>query len=590
VSTADARPRGPGQGPGDPHRQRHTHGRPDGRHPHDHRGQWHHHRDRLRHHLSHHHLPGHHRTGPPLLFATAVVVGLAVVTPLVFLVIQAFQTGWSTLHPLLFRSLTAQLLWNTVSLTFVVTALCALLGTVLAWFVERTDLPGRHLWAILVVVPLGIPDFVVSFGWRAIFPAFGGFWGAVLVMTLAIYPLVFLPVAANMRNADPAQEEVARGLGLGRLSTFWKVTVGQARLAILGGAVLVALVCLAEFGAFEILGFRTLTTAAYTEFTVGFNTAAGCAFSVILVVLGTILLLGEGAARGKGRAARMGSGASRVLRPRPLGRGTLPVLAGVAAVVVLALGVPVGAIIWLMVEGGSSTVPNASIWGATLTTFGYAAGAGLVATVAALPIGLLSVRYPGRRILLLERTSMLILAVPGIVIALTATYVTEHFLDGRWYQTTPLLILVYAIMFFPMAVVSVRAAVARAPVGLEEVGNSLGVSRRSVFFRVTLPLIGPGLAAAFCLVFLETATELVATLILIPTGVQTLATGFWAQQTNLSYGAAAPYAGLMVLIAAVPSYVLGRWFARLPARTAAAGAPVAPGAPTDVLPPVTIGR
>ena len=175
-----------------------------------------------------------------------------------------------------------------------------MLGTLLAWFVERTDLPGRRLWAVLVVVPLGIPDFVVSFGWRAIFPSFGGFWAAVLVMTLAVYPLVFLPVAANLRNADPAQEEVARSLGLGRLRTFWKVTVGQARLAILGGAVLVALVCLAEFGAFEILGFRTLTTEAYTEFTVGFNTAAGCAFSLILVVLGAILLLGEGAARGQG--------------------------------------------------------------------------------------------------------------------------------------------------------------------------------------------------------------------------------------------------------------------------------------------------
>ena len=99
----------------------------------------------------------------------------------------------------------------------VVTALCAVLGTLLAWFVERTDLPGRRVWAVLVVVPLGIPDFVVSFGWRAIFPAFGGFWAAVLVMTLAVYPLVFLPVAANMRNADPAQEEVARSLGLGRV-------------------------------------------------------------------------------------------------------------------------------------------------------------------------------------------------------------------------------------------------------------------------------------------------------------------------------------------------------------------------------------
>ena len=282
-----------------------------------------------------------------------------------------------------------------------------------------------------------------------------------------------------------------------------------------------------------------------------------------------------------------------MLRPCRLGRGTVPALALVVAVVVLALGVPVGAIVYLLIEGGSSTVPNAeSIWGATLTTFGYAAAAGVVATLGALPIALLSVRHPTRRIRLLERTSMLILAVPAIVVALSAVYVTTQFLDSRWYQTTPLLIVVYAVMFFPMAVVAVRAAVARAPVGLEEVGHSLGVSRRSVFWRVTLPLIGPGLAAAFCLVFLETATELTATLILIPTGMQTLATGFWAQQTNLSYGAAAPYAAIMVLIAAVPSYLLGRWFDRLPSRTVAAGGGGATttGMPAEVLPAATIGR
>ena len=93
---------------------------------------------------------------------------------------------------------------------------------------------------------------------------------------------------------------------------------------------------------------------------------------------------------------------------------------------------------------------------------------------------------------------------------------TEHFLQGRFYQTSPLLVVAYAIMFFPLAVVAVRAAVARAPVGLEEVAGSLGVSRRSVLWRVTLPLVGPGLVAAFALVFLETATELTATLVLHP--------------------------------------------------------------------------
>ena len=227
-----------------------------------------------------------------------------------------------TLEPLLFRSLTAQLLWNTVSLTVVVTFLCAIVGTLAAWFVERTDIPGRRFWAVLVVIPLGIPDFVVSFGWRAIFPSFGGFWAATLVMTVAVYPLVYLPVAASLRNADPAQEEVARSLGLGRLRTFWRVTVGQARLAILGGSVLVALVVLAEFGAFEILGFRTLTTEIYTEFSVGFNDPAALR---LLPHPGRARVASSSSARaplrGKGRGARIGAGVARQLRPGAAGAG-----------------------------------------------------------------------------------------------------------------------------------------------------------------------------------------------------------------------------------------------------------------------------
>jgi iron(III) transport system permease protein len=524
-----------------------------------------------------------HQHWPPLVTLGAVAVSVAVLLPLAFLVAQAFGVGWGTLHQLLFRRLTAQLIWNTVSLTAVVTVLCAGVGTLTAWFLERTELPGRRYWAVLVVIPLGIPDFVVSFGWHSIFPSFGGFWAAVLVMTLAVYPLVFLPVAASLRNADPAQEEVARSLGLGRLRTFWKVTVGQARIAILGGSVLVGLVVLAEFGAFEILGFRTLTTSIYTEFNVG-EIAAACALSLILVVMGAAMLAGEGAVRGQGRGSRLGSGTARQLRPRPLGRARAAVVGGMALLVVLALGVPVGAIIYLMVRGGATTIlPSASesLLGATGTTFSSAAAAGVVATLGALPVALLSIRHPGRRVRLLERSNMLVLAVPGLVIALAFTYFTEHYLQGRFYQTPPLLVLTYAVMFFPMAVVSVRAAVARSPVGLEEVGHSLGVNRRSVFWRVTLPLIGPGLAAAFCLVFLESATELTATLVLRPTTVQTLATQFWAYQTNLSYSQAAPYAGMMVLVSAVPSYVLGRWFDRLPARTGSA--PAAGPAPATMV-------
>jgi iron(III) transport system permease protein len=522
------------------------------------------------------------RHPPRLLVLGAVVASVAVVLPLVFLVVEAVQVGWHSLEPLLFRSLTASLLWNTVSLTVAVTVCCVVVGTLGAWFVERTDIPGRRVWAVLLVIPLGIPDFVVSFGWRAIFPAFGGFWAAVLVMTMAVYPLVYLPVAASLRSADPAQEEVARSLGLGRLRTFWRVSVGQARLAILGGAVLVGLVVLAEFGAFEILGFRTLTTEIYTEFTVGFNDPAACAFSLVLVLLGGLLLLGESAVRGGGRSARLGGGAARRLRPLRLGRARPAALGGIGLLVAVALGVPVGSVVYLMVQGGSSTMPPASLLGAAGHTFFYSACAGLVATAAALPIALLSVRFARREVRMLERSDMLILGVPGLVIALSFTYLTEHFLDGHLYQSTLLLVVTYAVMFFPLAVVSVRAAVARSPVGLEEVGRSLGVPWTTVLWRVTLPLIGPGLVAAFCLVFLESATELTATLVLIPTNAQTLATQFWAYQSNLSYSQAAPYAAVMMLVAAVPSCVLGRWFDRLPSRApgiaATEGVDVAPRA------------
>ena len=242
---------------------------------------------------------------PWLLFGLSAAVALVLVAPLAFLLFEAHGAGTSAILNLIFRGLTASLLWNTVRLTVVVTTLCAVIGTAAAWFVERTDLPGRRIWAVLVVVPLAIPDFVVSFGWASLSTRVAGFQGAVLVMTLAVYPLVYLPVAASFRNSDPGQEELARSLGAGRLRTFWRVTLGQARVAILGGCLLVTLVLLAEYGAFEILGYQTFTTEIFTEFNVSFNVPTASALSLVLVLLSLVVLSGEGLARGRGRRSQL---------------------------------------------------------------------------------------------------------------------------------------------------------------------------------------------------------------------------------------------------------------------------------------------
>jgi iron(III) transport system permease protein len=514
------------------------------------------------------------RPRPLTLAVLSTLVVLIVALPLIFLLTEASDAGASTVWHLIWRSLSASLLWDTVRLTVVVTFLCAVIGTLTAYCVERTDLPGRHVWAVLVVIPFAIPDFVVSFGWSSLSTWVTGFRGAVLVMTLAVYPLVYLPVAASLRGADPGQEEIARSLGASRLSTFFRVTVGQARRAILGGCLLVALVILAEYGAFEILGYRTFTTEIFSEFGSGFDFASACALSLVLVMLSLFVMIGESSVRGAGHVSRSGPGVQRVLTRRPLGRMKFPVMAGFTLLVAGALGVPIGSSVYWMIEGGAGGIGGVSLLSAALYTAGYSAAAGLLATIMALPVALLVVRRPTRVNRLLTRTTFLVLAMPGLVVALALSYFSEQHADGFGYQSAPMLIFAYALMFFPLALVGVRASVAQAPAALEEVASSLGVRRRHVLLRVTLPLIAPGLGAAFCLVFLSAVTELTATLILIPTGVQTLATQFWAYQQNLSYGQAAPFALVMIAIAAGPAYLLGRFFDRLPVHAGPASVPM----------------
>ena len=321
---------------------------------------------------------------PPVLTAAAVLVSVAVLVPLVFLVVQAVQVGWAQLHQLLFRSLTATLIWNTVSLVVVVTALCAVVGTLAAWFVERTDVPCRRLLAILVVIPLGIPDFVVSFGWRAVFPGIGGFWAAVLVMTLAVYPLVFLPVAASLRAADPAQEEVARSLGLGRVRTFWTVTVGSGPPCHFRGS---------DPGRPGRTGrVRRLRDPGVPDphdrdlQRVPSRVQHSCRLCALADPRRPWCV----AARQRGHHAgprpdvAVGRGRSTTAAAAPARpAGTRGLRWSRASSWRLALGVPVGAIVFLIVQGGSSTLPAASsLPDATLNTFGYAAAAGVLATLA----------------------------------------------------------------------------------------------------------------------------------------------------------------------------------------------------------------
>jgi iron(III) transport system permease protein len=498
-----------------------------------------------------------HRRWPLVSVAGGILVAALVLLPLIFLIDQAGQSGWSELRHLVLRHSVAVLLWNTVRLTVACTLLCALLGVGAAWLVERTELPLRRFWAVALVLPLGIPDFVVGFGWVSIDPALHGYLPAVMIMTLSLYPLVYLPVAAGMANLDGALEETARSLGMGPWRTFAKVTLRQIWPAVLGGCLLVTLGLLAEFGAFEILQYRTFTVEIFVEYKLGFNTVGACALSLVLVLLGLLVLGGELALGGRGRAWRSGPGVRRMSSRVPLRTWTLPSLAALTVLTGLALGVPIGSLVYWMTRGNSSTLPSTSILAALGHTAELSAAAAAIATALSVPVCTLALRHRNRLTLAIERLAYLPMALPGLVIALgLVSFTVRHAL--ALYQSSLELIVAYAILFLPLAVVGVRSAMAQSSPRLEEVGRSLGSRPGEVFRRVTLPLIAPGLGAAFALVFISSSTELTATLLLRPTGVNTLATQFWTYTTNFSYGAAAPYAGLMVLISAIPAFLLSR--------------------------------
>lgn len=481
---------------------------------------------------------------------------MAVLTlvPLAYVASYVVVIGPVDLWQLLARPRIAELLRNTITLAVACMAATAALGVALAVAVERTDLPGRRLWHGLLVAPLAVPAFVNGYAWVSLDRGVQGFGGAFAVVTLSYYPLVYLPVVAMLRRLDPALEETAFSLGHSRARTFRTVVLPQLRPALLGGALLVGLHLLAEFGALSLLRFPTFTTAIYDQYGSTFNGAAATAMAGVLVLLCLVLLLADLRLRGDRRYARVGRGAARTAVPLALGPWRLPVLATVGAVVVLALGVPAFSLLRWLVAGTSTEFPVAELTAALAATLVLALAGAVVTTLAAIPVVWLAVRHRGWASTVIERSTYVANALPGIVVGL-ALVVASLRLVPVVYQTAGLLVAAYAILFLPRAVVTVRAGLEQAPVVLDDVSHSLGLGTLATARRVTLPLIAPSLGAGAALVFLAISTELTATLMLSPIGTSTLATEFWSASSELRYGAAAPYALLLVLVS-IPATVL----------------------------------
>ena len=491
-----------------------------------------------------------------LYIPALLVVALILIVP-AYLLLRAAGAGSATIDTLV-SARTWATMGNTLLLTCSVVASTAAISVPLAWLVTATDLPGRRVWSVLLTLPLVIPSYVAAYLYVSLLsprgvvqgllqpllgieslPPIYGFPGAWLVLTLITYPFTYLSVRAAMKRLDPSLVEAARSLGYSPWRAFWRITVPMLRPSLAAGSLLVALYCLRDFGAVNLLQFGTFTRVIYNRYQ-AYRLDEAAAMALLLVALTGVFLVLDYRSRGRGRYARLSSGAARIRPPARLGAWKWPALAFVVIVVFIALIVPAGGLVywfwrglnqdWLVRDLGPAQSNVASLmlmvrpaW----NSLSVALVAAVLTVMLALPVAVLAVRKSGTLSLMLERLTYAGAAMPGIVVALAFVFIGVNFARPL-YQTLPMLLMAYVVLFLPQAVGSGRSSLLQVSPRLEEAGRSLGKKPSQVFQRVTLPLVRPGLLAAGALVFLTAMKELPTTLILSPIGFSTLAVQVWS--------------------------------------------------------------
>jgi iron(III) transport system permease protein len=311
---------------------------------------------------------------------------------------------------------------------------------------------------------------------------------------------------------------------------------------------------LRDFGAVTMMRYDTFTRIIYVQYRSFLDRSSAAVLALILVGLTATILYFELRTRGRATYARGSAGAARLRRPVRLGYWRFPAILFMGAIAALALLLPLGGLLYWLGRGWGD-LSFARLWEPAGNSLTVSLAAALVAIAAALPVAILAVRRPGRWTHLLEQLTYGGFALPGIVIALALVFFGASYLPGL-YQTLPLLVAAYVILFVPQAVGAARASLLQVPGSLEEAGRTLGQSSLGVLRRITLPLIRPGVVAGASLVFLTCMKELPATLILSPAGFRTLATGVWANISEAFFAQAAAPALLLILVASLPLALL----------------------------------
>lgn len=486
---------------------------------------------------------------------------------------------------------------NTALISIGAAAFALALGVPLAVLLARTALPLRRLFTALFTLPSAIPPFIWGMGWISLAsPKVGylnrllgegtfdiyGKLGIAFVLGTAGLPLVVLAAVAALARIDPALEEAARLSGAGPVRALVSVSLALALPAILSGGVVVFLFAAAAFGVPYMLGVTAsppvpvLTTRIYSHVLMGGSDSLARALTLSTVLLAlAALLLGVNQLLGRSARVRVAAGKGLSTRLLPLGRWRVPAVVAIAAMALLLVVLPLGAVLLTslqktfgapLVLGQLTFVHWAEVLGSsrTLAAAGrsllLASGAG--ALVCAFGLGVaLARKHLGPAGRWLESLASAPYAVPGTVLALSLLFAFSRdlrfvLLDRIAFvlalgNTLWLLLVAYTGKHLALGARGLSEALAQVDPSLAEAARVSGAGRSRAFVDATLPLLRPAIAAAFVLVFLTCATELTMSVLLVPAGSEVLGSLLFELQTYADPAAASVLAcGFVAVVVA----------------------------------------
>lgn len=512
---------------------------------------------------------------------TALLICLLIMLPIIGLAGLAMRPDAGVWTHLLQTVLPGQLR-TTLGLMLGVGLTTALLGTLSAWLVTFCSFPLRRAFAVALLLPLSLPTYLAAYAygdfldtagpvfglWQKIlpvstYPAFASLSGAILVMSLVLYPYVFISARAAFVQQSAALIEAGRSLGQSPFRCFLTIALPMARPAIAVGVALALMECLNDIGAVEFLGVQTLTVGVYDTWLMRGSLAGAAQMALLLLMLMALLIAVERGQRPRGRyhprSGRQRSLPRFELRPR----GQLAALGFCSLIVVLGFGLPVA----LLVEQAQYASPDKNLWqAASNSLFLAVVAAGLTCLIGTI------LAYGGRSAIAslprrLARFAVLGYAIPGTVLGLgvlIALTTIDRWSDG-WLVlggTLGGLLFAYVVRFLSLAFGTLESAMERVSPALDMAARGLGTRRSGVLWRIHLPLLRPALMAAMLIVFVDVMKELPATLILRPFDFETLASLTYAHASMGNLENAALPALAIIAVGLLPVGIGLAWLDR----------------------------